>query len=109
MFIRPMDLQVLIPKASEINRVNQIQDVQSQLQQQQFAAQFAQAVQNRQKQVPGTTETEGQHVHLNKDSRGRGGGDNKESGTEPQQQDSAEEEGGKYVNPNLGKRIDIKT
>lgn len=108
MIIRPMDLQVLIPKASEVNRVNQIQDVQSQLQQQQFAAQFAQAVQSRRKQVPGTTETEGQRIQLNKDSRGRGGG-NKESDTEPQQQNSTEEEGGKYVNPNLGNRIDIKT
>ncbi len=109
MTIRPMDLQVLIPKASEINRVNQIQDIQSQLQQQQFAAQFEQAMQNRQKQVSGTTETEGQRIRLKKDSRGRGGGGNKESGKKPQQQDAAEGEGGKYANPNLGNHIDIKT
>lgn len=109
MTIRPMDLQVLIPKASEINRVNQIQDIQSQLQQQQFAAQFERAMQNRQKQVPGTSETEGQRIRSKKDSRGRGGGGNKESGGKPQQEDTAEGEAGKYVNPNLGNRIDIKT
>ena len=107
MVIRPMDLQVLIPKASEINRVNHVQEIQSQIQQQQFAAQFAQAVQNRRKKVQEAKETEGQRVQAKKDSRGRGG--NRQGGAEPQQQDSSEDEGGKHLIPNLGNHIDIKT
>lgn len=105
MTIRPMDLQVLIPKASEINRVNHIQDIQSQIQQQQFAAQFAQAVQKKQKQVLETSQTEGQRIRAKKDSRGRGSGGNKQ----PQQKDNAEDDGDKHLNPNLGNHIDIKT
>lgn len=108
MTIRPIDLQVLIPKASEINRVNHVQEIQSQIQQQQFASQFAQAVQNRQKQVQGTKQTEGQRVRLNKDSRGRGGNE-EQSDTDSQQQGNTEEEAVTYINPNLGNHIDIKT
>ena len=109
MTIRPMDLQVLIPKASEINRVNHIQEMQSQLQQQQFAAEFAQAVQNRQKQVQGTKQMEGQRIRLKKDSRGRGGRGGSHEHAAPQQQADSADEGGKYHNPNLGSHIDIKT
>lgn len=109
MTIRPMDLQVLIPKASEINRVNQIQDMQSQLQQQQFAAQFAQAVEHRQKQVQGTAEMEGQRIRLKRESRDRRGRGGASEDTASQKQNEDEKEDVQYHIPNLGNNIDIKT
>lgn len=109
MTIRPIDLQVLIPKASEINRINHIQELQSQLQQQQFTAQFTEILQNRQKQVPGTADLKGQRMQLNKDSQGREGSSREQSGQEQRQPDNAGDDVCKYVNPNLGNHIDIKT
>jgi len=107
MIIRPVDLQVLIPKASEINRVNHVQEIQSQLQQQQFTAELAQALHNRPKQVQGTMQKENQRMRLDKDSRGQGG--NRGQADPEQKQQGKAEEDHKFINPQLGHHIDIKT
>lgn len=107
MIIRPVDLQVLIPKAAELNRVNHVQEIQSQLQQQQFTAELAQALHNRPKQVQETMQKEKQRMRLDKDSRGQAG--NREQEGEQNQQSKDEVDDRKYANPNLGHYIDIKT
>ena len=56
--IRPVDLQVLIPRVTEVGKNQHITDHQDTLQQQQFAGKWQHVSANRQKQVQGTTKSE---------------------------------------------------
>lgn len=109
MTIRPIDLQVLIPKASEISRVSHTQEIQAQNQQQQFAAQFEQAVQTRQKRVLESNQAQGQRVRSDKESRGRGQKENTDKDNKRNNPEATKEEGTGYVKPGLGSHVDIKT
>jgi len=55
--IRPVDLQVLIPRVTEVSKTQHVTDHQDILQQQQFAGQWQQIAENRQQQVQGTTKS----------------------------------------------------
>jgi hypothetical protein len=109
MTIRPIDLQVLIPKASEVNRVSHTQELQSQIEQQQFAAQFKQAVQNRKKRVLETNEAEGQRVRSDQGSRGRGRRQDAHKEHLASDDEHTKEESTDCLNAVLGSHIDIKT
>jgi len=109
MTIRPIDLQVLIPKASEIHRVSHTQELQSQIEQQQFASQLKQEVQKRQKRVSEANETEGQRVRTDQDSRGRGRRENPHKDRQESDPENTKEEVIDCLNTILGCHIDIKT
>jgi len=49
--VRPIDLQVLIPRTTEISRIQQVSDQQAALQQQQNAAEWERLAATRQQQV----------------------------------------------------------
>lgn len=51
MTIRPIDLQVLIPRVTEVGKAQQIANHQNELQQQQFAEQMKQIAAGRRQQV----------------------------------------------------------
>lgn len=59
MNIRPMDMQVLIPRATEIAKSQNHLDQQGVLQQQQFSEQLQKMAENRQRQVQSTSKNEG--------------------------------------------------
>lgn len=71
MNIRPMDMQVLIPRATDVAKNQHINDQQSMQQQQQFAAEWKRIADTRQNQVQSSTKTEGEKVKA-KEERERG-------------------------------------
>jgi hypothetical protein len=109
MTIRPIDMQVLIPKASELHKINPAQDIHSQIQQQQFAAQFQQVVQNRQNKVQSSHQTEGQRIGKERDSQRRGHHGHAQQEKPDENQENTKDTPLKYPNPILGNHIDIKT
>ena len=58
MTIRPVDLQVLIPRVTEVGKTQHVTDHQDTLQQQQFAGQWQQISAKREQQVQGTNKSE---------------------------------------------------
>jgi len=60
--IRPVDLQVLIPRVTEVGKTQHITDHQDTLQQQQFAGQWQQIAAKREQQVQGTTKSDDSKV-----------------------------------------------
>ena len=75
--IRPVDLQVLIPRVTEVSKTQHVTDHQDILQQQQFAGEWLQISANRQEQVQGTTKNEdgkvGRDKHSNEQSNSKNG------------------------------------
>lgn len=112
MTIRPIDLQVLIPKAAEVNRVSHTQEIQAQIQQQQFTTQLKQSIRSRQKRVLESDETEGQRIQYELGSRGRG---RKEARNKSDKDDKVSDQGtlkeevSSLSKHGLGGHIDIKT
>ncbi len=105
MTIRAIDLQVLIPRVTEVGKLQQIADQQVTTQQQQVAAQQQQAAALRQQQVQQTPRNAGAKVnpdaahgerHQEEQHKGRRG-----------QEHEAEEKGA--ADPIRGHTIDIKT
>lgn len=88
MSIRPMDMQVLIPKATEVSKIQQTEAHKENLQQQEFAMQLQKNMLDRQKQVQHTSESEGRKVEKDKDAkekqkRSRKDGDKGKKGADP--------------------------
>lgn len=67
MSIRPVDLQVLIPRATEVSRNQQAVEQQLNAQQQYFAQQWQQISASRQQKVQNTPKTLGGKVHCEKE------------------------------------------
>jgi hypothetical protein len=111
MNIRPMDMQVLIPRATDVAKNQQISDQQGMQQQQQFAAEWKKIADVRQNQVQSSSKTEGEKVKAkeerqsHKRNQERAGDENQDAET-----DTLED----TVNhpspddPLRGHRIDIK-
>lgn len=113
MSIRPVDLQVLIPRATEVGRHQQTADQQLTNQQQQFAEQLQQIAQSRQHKVQGTPKNEGGKVQREKDQEEKNGrgGQNHQKHQEAQAKENSQ---GGHVetsvnDPVRGHLIDIKT
>ena len=66
MTIKPVDLQVLIPRVTEVGKTQHVTDHQDILQQQQFAGQWQQISGKRQKQVQSTVNSEEGKVNREK-------------------------------------------
>lgn len=110
MNIRSVDLQVLIPRATDVSKTQQIADHQSSLQQQQFAEQWQQISAKRQQQVQSTAKSEGGKVQNEKKEQG------KQKGHKHHQQDElldiTDDETANHASledPVRGHTIDIKT
>lgn len=112
MSIRPVDLQVLIPRATEVGRVQQMVDQQNTLQQQQFAEQWQQISVSRQKKVQGTPKTVDGKIRREKEKEGTKdhSGYGKQSNSHSSDHDKQQGESSQNsVDPNRGRLIDIIT
>ena len=69
MTINSIDLQVLIPRATEVGKSQQVINQQDTLQQQQFAGQWKEIATNRQHQVQETPKNEGGKVGREKEAK----------------------------------------
>lgn len=116
MSIRPVDLQVLIPRATDVSKSQQVADQQLTSQQQQFAEQWQQISASRQQKVQNTSKAKGGKIHSDTEKERQSF--NKKQG---EQQHSESFSGDKdtntnnnsgvslLVDPALGHVIDIKT
>jgi len=109
--IRPVDLQILIPKVTEVGKNQHHTDHQDTLQQQQFADQWQQVSANRQHQVQGTNKSGdhkvGSEAHPKQQqhsNKGKNQQDDKQNKNDADQVNHASSH-----DPVRGKLIDIKT
>lgn len=116
MSIRPVDLQVIIPRATEVSKTQQSSDHQIISQQQQFAEQWQQISARRQQKVQSTSETEGAKVHRDKEKSNKNKdlkqGSQSSEGFSEQHSNDAKSCNGvptQAVDPMRGHLIDIKT
>ena len=117
MNIRPIDLQVMIPRSTDASKVAALNDRQPVTQQQQLAEQARQALNDRQRQVqtalPGSPEGKVSTEDLNQEKRQEHpeGESDPKHGKEGQQEDDAARKARNLTPPDpiRGNRIDIKT
>lgn len=72
MNIRSIDLQVLIPHATDASKVQSVQNQQNNIEQHHFAQQFNELMSERREQVQGTSKTEGSKVTREKENKNTG-------------------------------------
>lgn len=113
MTIRPIDMQVLIPKATEVGKQQNTLAQQNTVQQQQLAEQMQKTAEMRQQQVQGTNKGEGGKVKRDetKDKRNnyrRGNYETSSSLSDSPNQESPED-AAVTQDPILGHVVDIKT
>jgi hypothetical protein len=108
MNIRPLDLQVLIPRATEASRIQQNNDHQNSLQQQQFAEQLKQLTNKREHQVQNTPKNAGPKIQEQERQKQQQQQKEEKRGN-PDGQDAASDAFQAVYDPSLGYRIDIKT
>ncbi|MCX7779298.1 MAG: hypothetical protein N2491_00120 [Negativicutes bacterium] len=109
MNIRPVDLQVLIPRITEVSKAQQASEQQPLLQQQQMAGDWRQISSRRQQQVQQTGQNEGGVIkdgyerQQKKDGRKHG----KHHSHSPEAAEKTRQ--GDYTPTVCGHRVDIKT
>lgn len=106
MSVRPIDLQVLIPRTTEVSRIQQVSDQQAALQQQQSAAEWQRLAANRQQQVQKPQQNVGGKI--DPDAHQEGGMEH-EADHRRDRHRPAEDEEVAGVDPDRGHMIDIKT
>lgn len=108
MTIRPVDLQVVIPRVTEVAKTQHASDQKETLQQQQFAGQWQQIAANRQHQVQGTNKEE---TKVNRERHTKEHDSEKEGQKhqEGKQSDTDMENHPSNQDPVRGNLIDIKT
>lgn len=104
MSIRPIDLQVLIPRTEEISRKQHSQQEKNQAESGKFMMQFQQQVKNRQTQVQ-NSEKSGQEK-INQENKDK---EQQRQKQQRQKKESQPEEKAELTDPIRGKLIDIKT
>lgn len=107
MNIRSIDLQVLIPRTTEVSKAQQTHDHQAALQQQQNAAEWQQLSAARQQQVQRTPQSAGGKVDPDDKREGRGQQEQQTRDEARQAADTESMDGGQ--DPLRGHHIDIKT
>lgn len=111
MTIRPIDMQVLIPHATDVGKAQHHANQQTMTQQQQFAEQLQQTNERRQKQVQGSNKSEGSKIkrdNRQEEKRQSKGGNEQERKKEsllPEEANAANN----AKDPLRGRCIDIKT
>ncbi|ADG82363.1 hypothetical protein [Thermincola potens] len=106
MSLRPVDMQVLIPKIDEVAKSHQIQNQHEEFQQQQFAAQLQKQAELQQKQVTNSPKSEGGKIKKEKEKEKyrQQSGDGKKQRYNAQEEDSPQD----FKEPNKGNLLDIK-
>lgn len=104
MSIRPIDLQVLIPRTEDIGRTQQNQQEKNQANSQKFMLQFQQQVDTRQTQVQTSQKSEQEKINQQNGERKQQGQKNKQQKRALQSQEKEE-----LNDPIRGNLIDIKT
>ena len=102
MGIRPVDLQVMVTRAAELNRVTNNDGSRAETQNNQFAQSLQKMLEEESKQV--VTSNQAEKANVDKDGRGQGGG---KDGKGKRRQGQGQEEGGKGGEQNRG-LLDIK-
>lgn len=112
--IRPIDLQVLIPQATEVSKTQHTANQHNSAQQQDFASQWQQIAQNRQRQVQNINQPDGGKVSRKHDQQQEKRSKHDEA--ERRRKNQTDEVGRKNIAPQsgqsnsgLGTTIDIKT
>ncbi|HEX3033448.1 MAG TPA: hypothetical protein VHS59_14650 [Bacillota bacterium] len=105
MTLRPIDLQVMLPRVSEISRTQQIQNQHDQNQAGQFASELNKQTKQAEHQVQNTNETEGRTINREKEKGSPDQEKQKKKGAQPEEQES---ESSLPADPNRGTRLDIK-
>jgi hypothetical protein len=113
MNIRPMDMQVLIPRATEVAKSQQSNEQQNTLQQQQFADKLEKLADNRQKQVQSSPKNEGGKVKAKTEQENQHKQKKEEESDQPKEVKAVEnvEKTGNHPSiedPLRGHRVDIK-
>ena len=111
--IRPVDLQIIIPRATDVGKTQQSSDHLLMSQQQQIAEQWQQISASRQQKVQSASKTEGGKVHREKEKKNQ----NKDSkhGTHPDEEQNSNDTNScsrltvQATDPTRGHLIDIKT
>lgn len=113
MNIRPIDLQVMIPKTTEVSRIAQAQDQQGALQQQQKTENWQHTLVQRRQQVQttpaGNRSNRVDTENLDEDEKKKGTKQDEQSGKESGGDETKESSATPAKDPKLGGRIDIKT
>ena len=110
MNIRPIDLQVMIPHATDIGKVQATQNHQQVIQQQQFAEQMQRQVEAQQGQVQGALRVEMPRVHREKQETSGGHAGSDQSGkrdAKHREKEGTHADQGKDGDPVRGHKIDI--
>ena len=110
MGIRPIDLQVLIPRSTEVSRIQQLYDQKNSLNEQQYAAEWRQISANRQQQVQRMAKSAGEKI----DEKKREQNPRKRHHQETGQNNNHPESDGQVIlsgseAPLIGQHVDIKT
>ncbi|MBU7008296.1 hypothetical protein [Phosphitispora fastidiosa] len=105
MTLRPVDMQVLLPKVSEVNRNQPIQNQQDQTQQQQMAAQFQKQMEIQKQKVHNSEKPDGQKIEQDTEEKAAShDGEGKKRRQGGREQEKQEE----LKDPDRGKLFDIK-
>lgn len=107
MNITPIDMQVVIPKATEVGKVQQTREFQDVLQQENGAAQFQQNVEHKLRQVQTTEKSEGKRIKEEEKKKKKQQQDDQRGGKQSQQE-AAQGEVRFAVDVSRGRNIDIK-
>lgn len=106
MTIRSIDLQVLIPRVTEVSKTQHILDQQNALQQQQVAEQMHQLAALRQQQIQKTPKNAGGKIEDEAQNKNGQHNSHEKHGSSPNDEDEKQDEG---VDPLRGRHVDIKT
>lgn len=113
MNIRPVDLQVLVPRTIDVAKMASVHDQQAAIQQQDVSMRLKQSAQDQQRQVQTTLSSQHEgRVSLEDLEREKEKQRRRRNGRQSADQPESEPESGQAVSPagsTLGHRIDIKT
>lgn len=109
MTIRPIDMQIIIPRATEVGKAQHTLDQQNIQQQQHFAAQWQQISEKRQQQVQHTGKSEQGKVNREKESKQQFFSERDHHESDTKEKDDEDHSPQTNPDPIRGSRIDIKT
>ncbi|WP_418790209.1 hypothetical protein [Phosphitispora sp. TUW77] len=105
MTLRPIDMQVLLPKVSEVNRNQPIQNQQDHTQQQQLAAEFQKQMDIQKHKVRNSEKSDGQRIEQETGDKASGHNEAREKSRQGGKEEEKQEE---LKDPDRGKLFDIK-
>lgn len=109
MNVGSLDLQVLIPRSTDISKVQQNADQQPALQQQQFAAEWQQISDQRQHQIQNSSKSEGGKIKADERERRQHAKSDPESSHSQKRKSDTDSPEEHAADPFLGNKVDIKT